>query len=54
MKVTVPFGLPVNGGTGVMVVVNVIGCPNTEGLTEEVTTVVVDPTTRVRVAAFAL
>src|SRR5581483_11874078 len=39
-KVTVPLGVPVPGATAVTVAVKVTPWPNTEGLTEEVTVVV--------------
>ena len=42
------------GGTGVTVAVKVMDCPNTEGLAEEVTTVVVAAMVRVNVAAVPL
>jgi hypothetical protein len=41
MKVTVPVGVPAPGDTTLTVAVNVTDCPNTEGLSEEVTDVVV-------------
>jgi hypothetical protein len=42
-KVTVPVGVPVAGGTGATVAVNVTDCPKTDGLAEDVTVVVVWP-----------
>ena len=41
VNVTVPLGVPAPGATAATVAVNVTDCPNTEGLAEEVTTVVV-------------
>src|SRR5438094_10610761 len=41
LKVTVPVGVPVPGAVAVTVAVKVTGCTKTEGLTEELTTVVV-------------
>ena len=41
LKVTVPVGVPVPGAVGVTVAVKVTDWPKTEGLTEEITTVVV-------------
>ncbi len=40
-KVTVPVGVPAPGNTTLTVAVNVTDCPNTDGLTEEATVVVV-------------
>ena len=40
---TVPVGVPVAGGTGATVAVKVTDCPNTDGLTDDVTVVVVAP-----------
>ena len=40
-NVTVPVGVPVAGGLTVTVAVNVSDCPNTDGLTDEATVVVV-------------
>ena len=41
LKVTVPVGVAVAGATGATVAVNVTDCPNTDGLRDEVTAVVV-------------
>ena len=41
LKTTVPVGVPVPGAVALTVTVNVTGCPDTEGLAEEVTAVVV-------------
>ena len=40
-KVTVPVGLPAPGATGATVAVKVTDCPNTDGLADEATVVVV-------------
>jgi hypothetical protein len=40
-KVTVPVGVPAPGATGETVAVNITDWPETEGLTDEVTAVVV-------------
>src|SRR2546422_3248408 len=41
LKVTVPLGVPAPGATGLTVAVKITDWPNTEGLAEEVTVVVV-------------
>ncbi len=41
LKVTVPLGVPLPGATAATVAVKVTDCPNTEGLAEEATVVVV-------------
>ena len=40
-NVTVPVGVPVPGGTTATVAVNVTDCPNTDGLADDATVVVV-------------
>ena len=56
MKVTVPVGVPLPGAAAITVAVNVTGWPNTEGLAEAVTTVLVPSwfTVWFRAAVFAL
>ena len=41
LKVTVPVGVPVPGAVAITVAVKVTACPKTEGLTDELTAVVV-------------
>ena len=41
LKVTVPLGVPLPGDAAATVAVKVTDCPNTEGLAEETTVVVV-------------
>src|SRR5438874_878935 len=43
LKVTFPVGVPLPGETGLTVAVNVTDCPNTDGLADEETVVVVLP-----------
>jgi len=50
-KVTVPVGVPAAGATALTVAVNVTACPNKDGLTEEVTVVVLLPLLTVWVIA---
>jgi hypothetical protein len=51
LNVTVPLGVPAAGDTAVTVAVNVVLWPNTVGLTEEVSAVVVSPLFTVCVSA---
>ncbi len=41
LNITVPVGVPVPGAVGISTAVNTTGCPEAEGLTEEITTDVV-------------
>jgi hypothetical protein len=41
LKVTVPVGMPVPGAVAITVAVKVTACPKIEGLTDELTAVVV-------------
>ena len=43
LKVTVPVGVPAAGAVAVTVAVKVTLCPDTEGLTDELSAVVVPP-----------
>jgi hypothetical protein len=49
---TVPLGVPVPGGTALTVAENVTGCPNTEGFTELLTTVLLEDRPTVCVGRF--
>src|SRR5207302_9036911 len=47
-KVTVAVGVPAAGATAVTVAVKVMACPNTDGLTDVMNAVAVDPAFTVR------
>jgi hypothetical protein len=53
-KVTVPVGVPTAGETALTVAVNVTACPNTDGLTDEVTLVLLFPREMVKLLDVAL
>ena len=54
LKVTVPVGVPTPAVPAFTVAVNVTGCPDTEGLTEEVTPVVEEAVPMVRKVASSI
>ena len=47
-KVTVPLGVPAAGATATTVAVRVMACPDTDGLTDVMNAVAVDPAFTVR------